>query len=105
MLKTTSVIIFGTFENFGDFGIYSNFFSKRPLSPFFNCAECEAVSIGTLFHHEATLKLGEGGKFRKYSKVPIYFFQGCRLKLRHNFRDQISLIKTFYGNTIFNEKK
>ena len=49
------------------------------LSPFFNVVECEAVSIGTLFHPGATLKLGEGGKFRKYSKVPIYFVQGCSI--------------------------
>ena len=49
------------------------FSSKRPLFPFFNAEECEAVSIGTLFRPGATLKLGERGKFRKYSKVPIYF--------------------------------
>ena len=34
--------------------------------------ECEVVSIGTLFHLGATLKLGERGKFRKYAKVPVY---------------------------------
>ena len=55
------------------------FFSKRPLSSFFNVVECKAVSIGTLFHPGATLKLGEAGKFRKYSKVPIYFVQSCSL--------------------------
>ena len=65
------MITLTTFENFGDFVIYSTFFSKRPLSPFFNVVECKVVSIGTLFHLEATLKLGERGKFRKYSKVPI----------------------------------
>ena len=67
-----------TFENFGNFVIYSTFFSKRPFSPFSNVVECEVDSIGTLFHTGATLKLGERGKFRKYSKVPIYFVQGCR---------------------------
>ena len=70
---TASGIIFKTFENFGDFGIYSIFFfSKSPLSPLFNVVECEVVSIGTLIHLGATLKLGERGKFRKYAKVPVY---------------------------------
>ena len=42
------------------------FFRKRLLSPLCNVVECEVISIGTLFHPEATLKLGERGKFRKY---------------------------------------
>ena len=53
------------------------FFSKRTLFPFFNVAECKVVSNGALFHPGATLKLEERGKCRKYSKVPIYFVQGC----------------------------
>lgn len=72
------MITLTTFENFGDFVIYSTFFSKRPLSPFSNVVECKVVSIGTLLHPGATLKLGERAKFRKYSKVPMYFIQGCR---------------------------
>ena len=53
------------------------FFSKRPLSQLFSVVECEAVSIGTLFHPGATLKLDESEKFRELIKIVTYFVQGC----------------------------
>ena len=65
-MSTTSDLIFRIFENLE---IYSTFFpAKSPLSPLFNVTECEVVSIATFFHSEATLKLGERQKFRKYAK-------------------------------------
>ena len=37
MAPTTSVIILGTFENFGNLGIYSNFFQQNAPFPIFQC--------------------------------------------------------------------
>ena len=51
------------------------FFSAK--SPIFNVVECEIVSTGTFFHAGGTSNLGERWKFRKYSKVLIYFVQVC----------------------------
>ena len=44
-----------------------NICSKMLFSPLFILVECEVVSIGTLFHPRAILKLDESGKFRKYA--------------------------------------
>ena len=88
----TSVTIFGTFENFSDFGIYFSFFQQKTLYPVLNVAECEAVPTGTLFHSGATMKLGERGKFRKYSKVPSCFprmFQECGRKKGKDLKGSI----------------
>ena len=54
-----------------------NIYCKMLLSPLFIIVECKVVSIGTLFHPRATLKLDEREKFRKYAKLLIYFVQGC----------------------------
>ena len=70
-------MIFGTFENLGNFGIHSNFFQQKASLPTFNVVEYEFISIETLFHPRSTLKLGERGKFLKCAKGPIYFVQGC----------------------------
>ena len=68
-LKTTSDIIFGTSKNVGDFGIYSNFFRKRTLSPLFNVVKCELISIRTSFHPGATLKLDERENMQKFQCI------------------------------------
>lgn len=52
---------------------------QRTVFPLFNDVESEFVSTGTHFHPGATLKLDGRIKSRNYSKVPIYFAQGCRL--------------------------
>ena len=64
-MSTTSDLIFRIFENLE---ICSTFFPAKSL-PLFNVTECEVVSIATFFHSEATLKLGERRKFRKYAKL------------------------------------
>lgn len=52
---------------------------QRSAFPLFNDVKSEFVSTETDFHPGATLKLDGRIKSRNYSKVPIYFAQGCRL--------------------------
>ena len=108
--STISVIIFGTFENVGNFGVYSSFFSAKCPSPHFSMLQnVKLFQLGHFFTLKQRWNWVKGENVENIQKFEYILSKVLGDKINTKWRSDISPMIKYklyykYCNEIFEKK-